>query len=400
MFRWATSPWLVFSVAFAVRVPLIWARMHHPGVGNMFPENAAIARSFLSGHGYSAAFPGATVPTAWFAPGFTFFLVFLFKHFAAVTCARIALTLNLLFSSATAVGILFVGKALGELRAGAIGAWIWALWYYCAVFPLMPTDTSFSAFLMVAGVWGLLRVEQSRHAWQWVAFGFFWGLCCLVSPSFFSVLALFWVYLYMRPLQKSEVWRPGIVISILAFAMTIAPWTIRNYLTFGKFVFVRSDLPAEVYYANHKGLGDAPADYSSFPGANASEYQTLGEPAYMAEKKALFLDFLREQPVEFARRTLRRIYAFWTTPPGVGMWLVSACAFLGLGLAIKRLGARALSLAIPMIFFPVVYYLVYAFPKHRHPIDPVIVLLFAYALDWLLEHSPLGAVLHGRHEAL
>ena len=113
-------------------------------------------------------------------------------------------------------------------------------------------------------------------------------------------------------------------------------------------------------------------------------YQRLGEPAYMDEKKALVIQYVQTHPAEFLRRTWMRIISFWTVPQGVGMWLVSVGAFIGLGLAIKKLRAKVMPLAIPMIFFPLVYYLVWAFPRHRHPIEPAILLLFAYAVDQLI----------------
>ncbi len=367
-----------------VRIPLIWGRMHDPRIEFKFTEHAAIAHSWLRGQGYSGAFPGTTVPTAWFAPGPTFFLVLLFKYFTALASACIVLVLNLVFSAASAVGILLVGKALVGTRAAAIAAWAWALWYYCAVFPLILDATSFNALLFLMGIWGLLKVERSRRAWQWIAFGTFGALCCLVNPAFFTVLAPYWICLWILAARECLGWRRGIAVSIMAFVVTLAPWGVRNYAVFGRFIFVRSDLPAEVYYANHEGLGRDLADYSSFPGANPTEYQRLGEPAYIDEKKALVIKFVRAHPAEFVHRTGVRVLNFWTAPQGEGMWLVSAGAFVGLGLALKKLKAKAMPLAIPMICFPLVYYLVYSFPRHRHPLDPVILLLFAYAVDQLI----------------
>lgn len=380
--RWSTSPWLIFGVALVVRIPAIWSRMHEPQLEHMFPEAGAIAQSALLGHGYAGAFRGTTVPTAWFAPGFTLLLMLLFKCFSVLTSARIVLALNLLFSSASAVAIFLVGQKLVGTRPGAIAAWIWALWYYCAAFPMLLDETSLCALLMVAGICAFLRVQRSKHTLEWVAFGVFWGLCCLVNPAFFAVLAVYWTLLWMHSAEPAPTWRWGIVISILVFALTISPWIARNYLVFGKFIFIRSDLPAEVYYANQEGLGNAPADYSSFPTASPA-YQQLGESAYLAGKRDELIAFIRNHPDEFARRTLYRVFWYWTIPRGTGMWIVSAGAFVGLGLALWNFGAKALALAVPMIFYPPVYYLVFAFPRHRHPIDPVIVLLFAYGIAWL-----------------
>ena len=398
--RWSTAPGLIFCIAVLVRVPVLWAHMHDPRLATMFTEHAAIAHSWLRGQGYSGAFPGTTTPSAWFSPLPTFFLVLLFKYFTMLTSARIVLTLNLFFSAATAVGILLAGKELLGILAAAIAAWIWVFWYYVAIFPLFLDETSLNALLLIAGVWGLLWIDRSRRAWQWLAFGMYWGFSCLVNPAFFSVLFFYWIWLWIRRSPQSVVWRQGIAISIAAFALTLAPWVVRNYLAFGRFIFVRSDLPAEIYYANHEGLGNAPADYSSFPNANPVEYERLGETAYLDEKKAFVIRYIRTHPAEFLRRTRTRIVDFWTVPHGEGFWFVSLGAFVGLALAIQKMKANAMLLAIPMIFFPLVYYLVWAFPRHRHPIEPVILLLLAYALALLIKQAgKLGSVPHTSKES-
>lgn len=362
-------------VALGVRMPMTWMRMHDPRLAAIFPEQGAIAHSLLSGHGYSGAFAGTSVPTAWFAPGFTYFLVLLFKCCTPLTAARIVLALNLLFSSLTAAILGWLGKRTLGSRAGVLAGWVWALWYYCTAFPLLLSDTSLCALLLPIGILATYKVESSKRLWEWAAYGIFWGVSCLVSPAFFSVLGLYWVYLWVRPRSAPAVQRSGVAISILVFALTMAPWTLRNYFTFGRFIFVRADLPAEMYYANQEGLGDAPANYDTFPTADSS-YQHGGEPAYLAEKKTLLLSYIRSHPQEFLRRSAERVLRFWTIPESAGFGFVSVGAFLGLGLAIREQRARALPLAIPMIAFPLVYYLVFAFPKHRHPLDPVIVLLF------------------------
>ena len=123
---------------------------------------------------------------------------------------RIVLTLNLLFLAATAAGIFLVGEELVGTRAAAIAAWIWVFWYYCAVFLLFLDETSLCALLFVVGLWGLLRVERSRRVWQWAAFGIFWSFCCLVSPAFFSILACYWLWLWIRAWREDMVWRRGI----------------------------------------------------------------------------------------------------------------------------------------------------------------------------------------------
>jgi len=53
---------------------------------------------------------------------------------------------------------------------------------------------------------------------------------------------------------------------------------------------------------------------------------------------------------------------------------------LGLAGARRSLSLASLPLLNVIVVFPVVYYVTHTTPRYRHPIDPIIVLLAAYAL--------------------
>jgi hypothetical protein len=170
-------------------------------------------------------------------------------------------------------------------------------------------------------------------------------------------------------------------VSTAALLLTVTPWLIRNYVVLGKFAFIRSDLPAQLYYGNHPGLGNQKADMSSSPVDNPAEYNRVGEAAYMSEMRKLFLEYLRSHPGEFLRRSANRFLTYWTAPPESSWGIVSVLAFIGLGLGIYEYGISVVPLSIPLIFFPMVYYFVFVWPKYRHPIEPAIIVLFAFAVS-------------------
>jgi hypothetical protein len=58
---------------------------------------------------------------------------------------------------------------------------------------------------------------------------------------------------------------------------------------------------------------------------------------------------------------------------------ISLLAFVGLGRAIRNSWQDATPLMIPLIFFPVVYYLTHEDVRFRHPIDPLVVIFAVYA---------------------
>jgi 4-amino-4-deoxy-L-arabinose transferase-like glycosyltransferase len=383
-----TSPALMFAVALAARLSGAWDGMHRYSLRALWgkSEYAAIATSLLAGHGFGGAYEGTHGPTAWFAPGYPLFLATLFRWFGFESPAStwIVVLLNVAFASFTTLVIYALGKRLFSESVGTMAGWIWAVWPYLAVFPLVTTEPSIAALLLTLGAWLWLVVDGSEKRWHWVALGVFWAATCLINPSFMSIGLTYWLCLLGRQGGAVADRARLLAFSVIAFTLTVSPWLVRNYIAFGQFVFIRSDLPAEIYYANHEGLGDAVADYSSFPMANPSEYLRLGEMGYMRVKRAQVVNYIRHFPGEFLRRTLRRVWLFWTMPweGTFGLWLpVSLGAWVGCVLAVRRLGIRSAPLCVPLVVFPLVYYLVAAFPKHRHPMEPVIILLFAYAFN-------------------
>src|ERR1700761_5440122 len=103
------APWLVFWVAFAVRVTyLTLAHTYRirPYDDHMLfgEEMGRIARALATGFGFSDPFRGHTGPTTWVGPLFPLLLAGVFKLFGVFTAgsAWVILTLNSLFSALTA----------------------------------------------------------------------------------------------------------------------------------------------------------------------------------------------------------------------------------------------------------------------------------------------------------
>ncbi len=97
----------------------------------------------------------------------------------------------------------------------------------------------------------------------------------------------------------------------------MSPWLLRNYEVFGKFIFVRDNLPLEMYEANNDqsaGLWTR----NEHPGNNPEamrRFQELGELGFMAEKKQEVRQFIGEHPARFLRFTAERAVYFWIAPP-------------------------------------------------------------------------------------
>ena len=67
----------------------------------------------------------------------------------------------------------------------------------------------------------------------------------------------------------------------------------------------------------------------------------------------------------------------------------SVLAFIGLGWAIRNRWEETIPLLIPLIFFPIVYYLTHQDDgRFRHPIDPLVIIFAACGLYSILSKPP------------
>jgi hypothetical protein len=134
------------------------------------------------------------------------------------------------------------------------------------------------------------------------------------------------------------------------------------------------------------------------------KYQSVGEIAYIAQKRVLTLDFVQHHPVFFAAVSLRRVLRFWT-----GFWSFSHeyltrepldipniffCTVLTLFMlrGIRRWWqndpASALPYLLTLFIFPIPYYFTHSSMDYRQPIEPAILALIIIGIFGLQNECP------------
>jgi hypothetical protein len=113
----------------------------------------------------------------------------------------------------------------------------------------------------------------------------------------------------------------------------------------------------------------------------AEKVLDLGEAEYMEQKKREALDWIASNPGEFLRLTASRIAFFWggplhRFPDGSWQLLLSLLALLGARrtLPFLDLPQRA-ALLIPLLTYPLVYYVVAYMPRYGYPVHWILFLL-------------------------
>jgi hypothetical protein len=244
-------------------------------------------------------------------------------------------------------------------------------------------------------MWLILQLPDKKGFGPWLKLGVVSGVMALTNPALLAPLpfALAWAWAKSAERRRTAYYAAVFVIML---AMC-APWIVRDRVVLGGWMFLRDNFWAEFSFGNGQsstGVGQAWRHPGSEP-AELKRYVALGEIPWIESRKRDVLNYVKHNPAQFAKITGVRMLLFWTDPfqdvsddlqPDVVLYThthiicMSVLAWIGLTLMWRRRRSYAALLACAMVFYPVVYYLTSAFPRYRHPIEPVMLILGVYAI--------------------
>jgi len=373
------SPAVIFAIALTTRLWLAAQLLPEKAWPFFYEYNepSRIAWAVVSGYGYSSPWPRTPLlPTAQQPPVYPLLVAGIFRILGAYSVSSLwtVVILNAIFSALTAVAILQIGKRTFGTSVGVLAAWVWSWWLYEAAISIRVWESSLSALLLATALLLLPELGGSRRS-LWLIFGLLAGVAVLNNTSLLAVFPFFWLWLWIncRRLQSCN---KQLLASIGICILTLVPWTIRNYVTFYRLMPIRDNLGLELWIGNHEG--EARLNGDDFL-RMVAEYNRLGEMRFMDTKRQLAAQFIRQHPGSFLRLSVQRFYKFWTAPDGSAWILVGPLAWLGMFLALWQKGLTAVRYAIVIVMFPFVYYITHTGSMYRHPAEPVILVLAAYA---------------------
>jgi 4-amino-4-deoxy-L-arabinose transferase-like glycosyltransferase len=395
----ASSPVTVFVVALSARLGVLRQLLPAKTWSGFYEHNefARIAWALASGYGYSSPWAHTPLaPTAVEPPIYSYLLAGIFRLAGSYSYASlwIAVTFNAVLSALTAVLVLHIGKRDFGAPTGVLAAWVWSCWLYEAVVSVHLWESSLSALFLATALLILPILVESPRWSRWLIFGLLAGIAALTNTTLLSLFPFFWLWLWILYRRRGRSCSKVLLASIGVCILTLLPWTIRNYEIFHNLMPMRDNFGLELWIGNHAGAMQSDQFPSDFPLLDPSEYNRLGEIRFMEVKRQIALQFIWQNPAQFLRLSARRCWRFWTTPEGSPWLWISLLAWLGLMLALGRLGANALPSAVVMLVFPLVYCVTHTFPSYRHPIEPVVLLLASYAAIGVLHAA--GARRSGR----
>jgi 4-amino-4-deoxy-L-arabinose transferase-like glycosyltransferase len=381
---------LLILVALGIRLLLA---AHLPSFlstgGNPFRGNepSHIAAHVAQGEGFSSPYDGIPIlPTAQQPPIYPLVLAIIFKVFGVYSHSSLLtiLLVNAVAGSVICLLIYYVGQSYFSETAALIAAWLWALVPSIAATDLFIANYTLSTCFVLGWLLVLPGLTDSRR--DGMILGLASGVAALLNPMLLLVIPASYRWLLDKTSQ--------LLWMVLAIVVIVSPWMIRNHIVLGHvYPGLRDNFGFELYIGNHPGMDDVRPrhcawdlcdgtydyEHADVPTGNR-RFAEIGEPAFMTEKKAEAIAYIRSQPVKFLGRTARRVGAFWLLPYPFFYLSVLILSVAGAALAPRSLRAF---IAFMFLVYPVAFYLTQTTwaSSYRHPIEPLMLLGSAYALE-------------------
>jgi 4-amino-4-deoxy-L-arabinose transferase-like glycosyltransferase len=395
----------LIGLALAIRIAFVLATPDYTLIHDAIDYDRHAA-SIASGHGFALSYGR---PTAFRPPAYPLFVAGVYELFGyADKAARV---------EAARIANAFVGTGIVAL-IGLIAFQLWgrrvsllALALGAVYIPLILVGQSvMSEPLFVLCLLGAIAALLHSRAYPWVILaGVLTGLAILGRAN---------AIILLLPLAVAawRGWRAPVVL-VLAAALTVLPWTIRNYETFDAFVPVSTQFGsalAGTYNSEARADKDNPASWRTLKRVDDyrpifNQIRSTPEPELEKRLRSASLDFIKEHPgyvltVGFwtTRRMLDLAGMDWsihtaatisaTRGPAIAgvvcFWVFALLAVYG---ATRARGTPLWLWAVPLLMYLSVVFLVVETPRYRTAIDPFIVLLAALALDALWKNRRTGS---------
>ena len=297
------------------------------------------------------------------------------------------MVMQLVFSLLTVFFIMHVARQSFGIRTANTSGTFWAVSLPLIWMPTIFWETCLSTLLLVGMMALGLHCARRPSGLLWALMGAYSGLAALVNPSLLPALMALMGWAAWQT-RKTLRYLP---LGLLVLATVFAPWPIRNARVLHAFIPLRSTVGFELWVGNRAGASGF-LDESQFPIFNRWEYDQYvanGEVAYMRDKSALAKAYIRAHPSEFLRLSAVRFFRFWT---GTGnkdgsvifalhAVLTTSLGFMGIWRLVREGRLRvAVLFLLPLMVFPLPYYITHAEFRYRLVIDPLLTILAAYAL--------------------
>ena len=326
------------------------------------------------------------------------------------------------FVGATTCTLLYYfAKDLFGKRSGIFAGLLAALYPFLYVYDGWLYSESLYTFLLLAFCYTLYHLRRWPHRNLLLLNGLLLGLLSLTRPNGIAILALLWLWTLLMGQTKRIAWRGAcknsMIISIVTLTL-LAPWTIRNYRVTHAFISIAVgdgkvllgayntmilQLPdyqgiwiipntsspsiAQLFPQSCAGACEVRRDHTYRDYALQWMEQNSGQMPYLLALHSINMWQITTQDADLA------INRFPHRPASqfvvVMMILITPLVFAlaALGLVVTRKRWPDLLFIYLLIAFTIVQCIIlYGIPRFRAPIEPMLILLGAGAVQWITMH--------------
>jgi 4-amino-4-deoxy-L-arabinose transferase-like glycosyltransferase len=362
--------------------------------------------------------PAMKHPTDW-SPGAPLFYAGVYELTGGVhpDLARSAVAL---LGALMVLLVYVLGRRLGGPLVGLLAAIL------AAIYPAFIDNNEqflsepIAAFTLVATVVAFLWAsDRARSPWAWLVPGLFLGATALTRPEYllFAIVLGLLVLVKMWRTRGVRIGIASVALFACAFALVLAPWTIRNFIVLdrlvpvttggGKALFVATYLPGqgrqiptkrhliEIYTGNHHVTDQqiAKTQMADLLNAVARKYPHMERDAALARiGRENFKHYLTTQPGAYMRMVATKMWNVWRRGSGptmrAGGWVafhyaIGVLALVGLAMLALRRRWEALVIGLLIAGITVLGGLLLAVPRRNVPLIPLVCALAATGGVWL-----------------
>jgi 4-amino-4-deoxy-L-arabinose transferase-like glycosyltransferase len=193
---------------------------------------------------------------------------------------------------------------------------LWIVFIYLFIWYIdrtAPSEAGFVGWLRNLSEFIRTKVHEVRlrNEWFWIVIlALISGLAVLARPPVLFVLPLVFFYLWSRKRIKLSILYAFILI------LVFAPWTIRNYVTFDRIMPFGGAGNYNFWIGNHDG-----ANGEQETGPEIAAFLTEnGALALYDESIPRFVEFVKNNPLEFTKLTILRTNRYFSIIRPMGFW--------------------------------------------------------------------------------
>jgi 4-amino-4-deoxy-L-arabinose transferase-like glycosyltransferase len=308
---------------------------------------------------------------------------------------------DILYGTISLLLIFLVGRRTFNERVGLLAAAGLAIWPASIVLTGSLMTETLYVMLELLFVWQCLRAGDRPSPARFAVAGLCAGVATLTRPNLLLLLPLLplWSAVVFRGDRRALV--ASLAVPAVAAAV-IAPWTVRNYLVFHRFIPVSTLSGTNLLIGNNDLVLEHPDRIGYYLDDQIPGFQERTRGLNEAERDEVALQMAKSWLWSHRDRwgflTWSKLKQFWSPllhqPGRLARWGMLLSWGPALPLALPALIATFwrysrdgdVGLIVHALILSALagYIVIYAFPRYRFPIEPFFTLLAAATVDWLV----------------